>query len=277
MTFANLVRSDLSEGLRSARGRVALLAVGGGCLSLLQLLFTMAIDYWDPPFTFGEAIVAAMGGMSVFDPDHEVAFRFPAGWMLMLMLVAYIPLSYPYRDLMGYGREVLVASGSRWSWWLSKCLWVTLVALLGCALLVVACAIVSLLWGGEPSLLVPDGFLECAGLGSELAGPYDLRPFVLVFPLMVVAVCLLQLALSLALGPTLAFASTSVVLLASAYLFHPLLPGEYLMIARLDLSIPNGMSLRSGAIYALVIAAASVLVGGLHFSRMDCIDKELSI
>lgn len=125
--------------------------------------------------------------------------------------------------------------------------------------------------------MVPDGFLACAGLGSELAGTYDLGCFVLVFPLMVMAICLLQLELSLALGPTLAFASTSVILLASAYLFHPLLPGEYLMIARLDLSIPNGVGMAGGVAYALAMAAASVLAGGLHFSRMDCIDKEFSI
>ena len=84
----------------------------------------------------------------------------------------------------------------------------------------------------------------------------------------------LGLALALAIRPVLSFGATAAMLLVSAYYFSPLLPGNYLMVARVDTVIANGLHPTSGLFVAALITGASIVLGGIHFSHMDCLDKE---
>ena len=64
----------------------------------------------------GDALLYIYGGMREYDPTVEIRFVFPALWMLMYLLLAYIVLYYPYRDLEENGQNILVRTGGRGLW-----------------------------------------------------------------------------------------------------------------------------------------------------------------
>ena len=210
-----------------------------------------------------------------YEPDKGDVFRFPAAWSLLLMAVAYVPLSYPYRDLMGFGKSVLVASGSRISWWLSKCLWVIAATLASFTVFLALSAGAALLAGGGLSPTISSGLPTLAGF-MAMTSPIscDLPAFLAVAVVVVCSLCLLQTALSLVVRPVLSFAFTAALLLASAYVYSPLLLGNYLMVARTAGVAEEAMDPTTGLVLAVVVGVASVVGGGAYFSRMDCVGKE---
>ena len=84
----------------------------------------MRIFYSDIPIknvTVTEIVMFIFNGMKEFVPGSEEPFSFPIMWMVIFVLLLFFTLYYPYNDIMGYGKNVLIASTSRTVWWLSKC------------------------------------------------------------------------------------------------------------------------------------------------------------
>ncbi len=274
MRFWRCVRADFGVGLPVARKRLGLVAGAVVAVVVFTRLVALAWRYAGPPFNLGSNLAACVGGIVKYDPVRDVHFKFPAAWMLLLMTLFFAPLSYPYRDLMGFGRSVLVSSGGRWPWWLSKCLWVVVTALLGCLCVLCAALIVTCLLGGGLDLALDGKAAVAMGFSPMTEGPYDIVDFFISASCMTCALCLVQLAASLVLKPTLSIVLVSSVLLASAFVHSPLLPGNYLMVARTAVIEQGGTHPLVGMALAGVLAVVSVALGGWRFSRIDCMDKE---
>lgn len=276
MRFLLCARADFRSGFADIRSRLVLLAaVCIGIIGFTRLL-SMARPNLQVDMTLGDTVGSTLGGIVKYEPDKGDIFRFPAAWSLFVMAVAYVPLSYPYRDLMGFGRSVLVSTGSRLSWWLSKCLWVVAASLAGFAVFLAVGACASLLLGGGVSLTLSPGLPALAHFMREASqsDPCDLTAFLAVTPFVICSLCLLQMALSLAVRPVLSFAFTAALLLVSAYTYSPLLLGNYLMVARTAGVAQDAMVPLHGLALAAIVGLASIIAGGAYFSRMDCIDKE---
>lgn len=275
MRFLLCVSADFRSGFPDARRRLALLALISAGMAGLTWLLAKAMPYLQIDMTFGDMVVSVLGGIMKYEPDKGDVFRFPAAWSLLLMAVAYVPLSYPYRDLMGFGKNVLVASGSRISWWLSKCLWVVAATLASFTMFLVLSAGAALMVGGNLSLAISTGLPTLAGF-MAMTSPIscDLPAFLAVAAVVICSLCLLQMALSLVVRPVLSFALTAGLLLTSAYVYSPLLLGNYLMVARTTGVAQEAMDPATGFALAVVVGVASVVCGGAYFSRMDCMGKE---
>lgn len=93
--------------------------------------------------------------------------------------------------------------------------------------------------------------------------------FVGVVPVVLAALCLMQLALSIALTPLVGFAVVIAVLLLSALHTNEMLLGNYLMLARSDLISSVGVSCGVGLCAGLAVMAVFVVLGGLAYARRD--------
>ena len=278
------VKMDMREGFLESRKRlflvvlVSLVIIGFALLGVEAARMGMEGESTVSAFSLGETLTACFGGIREFDRERDLFFQFPAAWILMLASIAYVTLSYPYRDLMGFGRSVLIASGSRRDWWVAKCAWVVASALLCCLLVMGSCALMTLVGGGALGLTVGgDAFGALLHFPPDSETPLEIAPFVMVLPCVVASLCLMQMALSLVAGPVLSFGATMALLLWSAYFFNPALLGNYLMVARTGVAVSNGTDPCAGLALALGTGLVSVLLGGLYFSRMDCVDKEVSL
>lgn len=277
MRFIACLKMDLREGFRESGRNYVLLALATVVVLAFSVLNEMTAAKEIPANSWGEYISACFGGIPPYDPQRDPFFRFPVTWLPMVLAVIFVTLSYPYRDLYGFGKYVLVQSGSRACWWASKCLWVVISTLMSWLVLNAVCLAFTALFGGRFSADVGERAL-CLLVKTESqdGGSLSIAAFIVYCPIVLSSLSVVQLVISLAVGPVLGFAASSAILLTSAYYCSPLLLGNYLMVARVQPVLSGGVSPKYGAAYALVTIFVASIAGGAFFCRMDCLGKEVA-
>lgn len=275
MRFFRCFKLDMQQGF-SALWR-SYLATTGLFFLLVLALHLDAAGRMTGPFSLGDYLVSFVAGSKTYSFSPEEPFRFPIAWAALLMLGAYATLWYPYRDLMGMGKHLMVSMGSKWTWWLSKCAWVVCSVVLFCLIgLVVAC-VCTVVLGGSLSLDVsgPLPSILDFNLADVAYAPQGVGLFLFVaVPVALVALCLVQLTASLLLRPVLGYAVTMALLLLSLFYENPWLLGNELMAARSTSLLIEGIPPLSGLVVSATFAVLAVVLGGMLFSWMDILAKE---
>ena len=84
----------------------------------------------------------------------------------------------------------------------------------------------------------------------------------------------LQMTISLYIKPFASFCISSITVMISAYLIHPLLIGNYAMPIRSNLIFSNGVDFLIGVIIAVGVSLISLVLGLLKFKHYDIINRE---
>lgn len=286
-TLGVLLASDFQNGLRSVwkivlcQAVLIVLVICAMYLRVGELATYDSLSLSDEfkqmgPWTLGDVLAYLFMGMGVWDSKEGIAFHFPVAWMMLLGTNLFLTLRYPYRDLHGMGMYMLVRGGSRWKWWLSKCVWVVAVSLTLPVLALLASFAWSVCVGAEQSFSLSDSV--CALLQQEpsvrLEHPKSIAHFFIASIVVIASLSLLQLALSLLARPIMSFACCFSLLFMSAAIASPYLAGNYLMSMRSTCLMTAGMRPFFGILIAGMLALAAVVLGGLVFSRMDIVGKE---
>ena len=282
--FARLIMRDIRDGLRQAAGRIVVLLVGVNVLCYLLFTLVASGNTVVDSLSFADYVASCVGGINVYIPRDGDAFKLPAGWLCLCAGIAYIALDYPSRDLTGMGAQAMIAAGGRVPWWTAKCVWVAFV----CAVVWMGVLLVCLFWtltlgGGfgpgmfelTPGVPVLLGFDAPLALVSDMSS--GLAWFLVVFPLVMAAVCLLQAVLSVAIAPIVGFVATVAILLASAPVLNPALLGNYLMLARCDCVSAAGLSPVCGLVAAAVLSSGAIAAGALCCSKRDIYGREADV
>ena len=221
-------------------------------------------------------------GMGEYEVGNGNIFQFPSVWMLFNLLLFYFVLYYPFNDLMGYGRQVLLLTRSRGAWWLSKCVTTTVGVLVYFMIAYIEITLYSLIAKIKFSAFVSaEAVSEIVELGTQdsnfsqlfMQEPMFIAVFVL--PLLVaVALALLQMLVSLLCKPFYSYILTITILLVSAYYLSPFVIGNYAMTIRSDLVLSNGVNQNAGLIITFATIIASVIAGYFVFQRYDILNKE---
>ena len=70
--------------------------------------FDFFIKMSDIEITVPDYLFYLFFGMEEYVPSPGNKFRFPALWVAVILYVSYITLYYPYKDLNGYGKNILL-------------------------------------------------------------------------------------------------------------------------------------------------------------------------
>ena len=278
--FCKLLWYDLKNGFRSTYRRYIAAAVAFCIMFVSAYIVVYSYNVGAKPetpvqATLGNTLLYAFGGMDEYIPEPGNPFRLPAFWLLSYLLLAYITLYYPFNDLEEFGQNILIRSGGRQLWWLSKCVWnvasVVAFFLLAWAIFAVGC----LVTGNSLSMeLSPDIFSICQ-MVPDYQPPATLTPQILVLPLLVMAALnLFQMTLSLFIKPFYSYIVTAAILLISAYYVSPCCIGNYAMPLRSHMVMANGVGLNTGMLVSVIILVVAVIVGGLVFQRRDILKGE---
>lgn len=223
---------------------------------------------------FGDFWLYMFGGIKEYTYDD--AFKFPVIWTVVLLYLFYITLYYPYNDLLGYGQNVLIRSGSRFNWWLSKCLWNAFAVVTFFTLGAASVALFCVFTGGPLSTEIsPLMYTEVFEMAADIVYPSYTVGTLIGMPLLTaVAISQLQMLLSLWLRPIFSFGVTAAILILSAYYLKTFMVGNYAMPIRSVEVIPNGVSPQNGVIILSAIIIACIVIGGIAFKYYDIINKE---
>ncbi len=273
--FFKLIRYDLKVGFSTTYKRYLMAAA---LFIVIFISFQLLLHPFHPAAhnipegNLGSLLLYAFGGMEEYIPSPGEPFRFPAFWMLLYLLLSYITLYYPFNDLEEFGQHLLIRSGGRKLWWLSKCIWnlssVVCFFLLAWLIFAVGCLVTGTSLSLELSTKVT-GMLQ---INPEKYAqfPASLTLQIFLLPLLVMAALnLFQMTLSLFIKPFYSFIATAAVLITSAYYLSPFLIGNYAMPLRSDQLVGNGVGLAAGIFFAAILALLSVVAGGVAFQRRD--------
>ena len=279
--FFKLFRYDLKVGI-GYRYKKILMVIAIFSVSFIDFFFKFK-SYTSSPTLFpidgslGNVLFYVFGGMQEYDPHWDKQFIFPAKWMLLYLLLAYLTLYYPYNNLFEHGQNILIRSGGRCLWWTSKCLWnictVVLFFLIGWTVLLLGCITTKIPISLELSRNMWM-FLGMREFGQYLY-PKNLSLEILLLPILVMMACnILQMTLSLFIRPIYSFMITGLLLLGSAYYQSPFLIGNYAMPIRSNRMIENGMNPYCGILFSAVLVIGCFILGLFYFKKYDILKKE---
>ena len=222
-------------------------------------------------------------GMEEYVPTPGNKFRFPALWVAVILYVSYITLYYPYKDLNGYGKNILLNTQSKKTWYLSKCMWVTVSTITYFLIGLVVLSLFAVISGAEitadVSSRVVIKFIPFITTEQNLfyndAMYYKVTILHFVLPVIICVMNnLLQLFLSLFIKPFFSFIFTVSYTIASAYYLKSFMLGNYAMIARSNIFIDNGVNFTNGLIISMGVILVVIISGTVLFSKQDILNKE---
>ena len=228
-------------------------------------------------YTYGDYLLSIFGGMREYIPAPGEPFQIPYLWLINHIGILYFTLHYMHDDLEGFGQQMILRSGNRTAWWLSKCVWNTAVVVL---LYFIAWWTVFLFASANHAAWS----FEISPFMAEIMviGPYRIPradwPVALeitFLPLLVtLAVSQVQMLLCLAVRPTISYVISIVLFISSAYYLSPFLLGNYTMALRSDKMVSNGVSETLGIGLCLILILVSIVLGIMLFQKYNILSKE---
>lgn len=277
--LGRMLAVDLRFGAMEVAPRFGMACLLLGFLAALFRFLTLQDDGNFATASFIDCLASLFGGMREFDPLHDSSFNVPAAWLCVCLMGGLVVLSYPTQNLESIGINQCIEARGRWCWWISKCLWTTVCTFLYWLLAIAIALVASGGFFDNGDLALSPRTVELLGFfAASTCAAFEGSPGLLVFvvgiPFALSALYLIQLAISVNSNPLAAFAVTASLLFYAAFYLDGLLLGNYLMLARSNLVIHNGVDAASGIALAIAVSTAAVLVGGRVFARRDLIGKE---
>lgn len=276
--FCKCLKYDLKCGLLKEYKKY-IVAIG----LFLIIGFDFFIKMSDIEITVPDYLFYLFFGMEEYVPSPGNKFRFPALWVAVILYVSYITLYYPYKDLNGYGKNILLNTQSKKTWYLSKCMWVTVSTITYFLIGLVVLSLFAIISGAEitadVSSKVVIKFIPFITTEQNLfyndAIYYKVTILHFVLPVVICVMNnLLQLFLSLFIKPFFSFIFTVSYTIASAYYLKSFMLGNYAMIARSNIFIDNGVNFTDGLIISLGVILVVIISGTVLFSKQDILNKE---
>lgn len=256
------------------------------CIIVFCSQCTKLLNAWEVLGSWAIYVSYCFKGMQTIS-RHTLSegFQVPVFWLFMMILPLLITLNYPFRDMKTIGPLVLLKSGSRVQWWLSKCVW-NLSCTVGYFLLLYGTVAIYCVSTHVPltmetaigpvmALFVDADVMALVAEGMSMGQ----RCFVLLLlPFVTVAsMNMLEMLLSLLIGPAYSFLICVALYAASSYVTTPLLLGNFANLTRSGAFINEGLDGNLGLVLCMVTLAGSIVIGVLCFHRRDILPdyKEL--
>lgn len=231
-----------------------------------------------PAAAYGDYWFYVYGGMQKYIPAPGNTFQIPIVWILVFLLPAFLLLNYPMKDMQHIGTHIMVRSGGRTRWWLSKCLWnisaTILYHVLLAGILLGLCAFFGIPLDRHIHVKLLEMLFDMFG-GNTLISRTVIPAAVFLLPVLCsVAFNLLQMTLCLFVKPVFSFFIVAVLLVSSAYLLSPYAPGNYAMPLRYSWIFKGGVSFHVGMIMSAILIIILVAVGLIRFRTYEILNRD---
>lgn len=273
--LSDFVRFDLYNGIIRKRRQLAALffvftVINFTYANLIHAFIKNGLIQNASAMNVGDYIMYYLSGISEYIPDENTPFPLPFVWMFQILGCCFFCLHYPLEDLRTSGKHRLILCGNRTLWWISKCVWLTVNVVVYYVIAYASSIVAGVLSGAKRSPCITSYttyLLKLTGILKD--APYNGMVYFLFIPFVVIAICMVQMTLSLLMKPLYSFIFSAAYLLAAAYFKTPYLIGNFAMLARSELIDVEGFSMAMGGSTAGIVIAVSLLSGILIFKNKD--------
>lgn len=266
-----LAAYDIKSLLRENRAKICVFTILCILISLLCInqmagKGATVLDY----------ICFIVGGPKHIPPGMLELYNIPVPWLSIQAMIAYIIGYYAVTDLHTYGMQVLIRSGERKKWWISKCICNVAAVTLLYAILYGVAVIAAFLSGARFSMeLTPEIATTVCNL-SSFGGTTDEVCFILLcMPLIVsCAISMAQMSAAFITSPVIAFlASQSIVFLSTIYEYKFLIL-NYGMLSHNRITCMSAIKCSEGVVICLMVWILSAAAGMLYFMGCNILPKQ---
>lgn len=223
------------------------------------------------PGTWDVVFYMLMGMEEYIPGDKE--FVLPYVWMSIQFICAFLVYGYVNDDLEGYGRNILLISRNRRLWWYSKCVWSFIMTLGVYVFLFLISVVISAFYGGGTEF-TPQVYELLTDMEYNPDLSVRIKIFLMVVPcISSMALTLFQLLVSLISGPAVPLLLVMSVEVLSAYYTRFYLVGNYSMILRSNVLVPEGLKPSVGILISLTGIVIIIIAGGYLFEKKDILGK----
>ena len=282
--FIKFMKYDLRSGVFEQKSRTLITFLIFFFLSSYYFLTLRIYELTDPqyfetPVTTGDYFLSVIGGCGKveFFAGMDNSFAMPTIWMCFVLWMQFVNLYYPFVDLQGMGKQLMVISGQRAIWWFSKCLWATVNSLVNYLLIFFASFVAGVCFGAQPSMQANWYLSRLLDMRMEditTNTTWNIWPVFFQIGLFLVTFSLLQLFLSMAVKPLLSYFVLAAYLFAGAYIQSPIFLGNYLMAARSEWLVVTGLSSHLGICLGAGISIICIVGGVFLLKRKDILGTD---
>lgn len=225
-----------------------------------------------------DVLLSIFKGMEEYNPNSKMQFEMPMSYILLNVFLAFIIGNYPMKDLLGFGKNVLVRSKDRASWWMSKCIWniAAVTSFYGILLIVIliTCGIKGN-FSVEPTVSI---CTKITGINITQETQYvDIGLLLLtvyVLPILTsLALSMFQMAMAFITSPVISYMIIIAILVGAAFYNNQFLPGNYFMMLRNQTLLENGFHTYIAVIFDSFLFIVSAIAGYLYFRKCDILEK----
>ncbi|SHJ60747.1 hypothetical protein [Parasporobacterium paucivorans] len=271
-----LVLYDFKMGFLSNRFKYFVVCI---FFAFISFMFYREASIKDTVLDFGpgsvtDCLIYIFKGMKVYTSSPLNDFELPLAWLIMQSLLCILISFYPAGDVNSYGSQILVKSGSKTRWWLSKCVWTICTVNVYYLLGYISVYIVSTILGHASFGVNEILNMDMNGMKFDSVDNLELLMALIVLPVTSsLAISMVQNVLSFILNPTMSIVLIFCGLVISAYYYSPISIGNHSMLLRNGLFYDYGFNMAKGLISNIIIIFLAALFGSILFNRYEVIKK----
>lgn len=291
MMFINIVRCDLNNGIFK---KWKFYLFTGAFFSILAIFayfdFDAALRMTPSPITaditVGDYLCFLFGGTSagnlpieLIDKNNIVnsmfKFSFPSIWILIYLILLLLTLEYPYEDLMGFGKNIIILSNKIQYWWISKCIWIAASVFVYFTIALTCFSVTAIMLGAKASFEIGTyyPYFRFNSYDFVTEPPWNIMPTLLMLIPVGIGLGMIQLTVSMVISRLASYLVSTAILLMSAYMQNVLLFPNVSMFARSVEVVTNGQIAWVEVIIIAWISSICMLVGYLYLKNSDIINK----
>ncbi|MGN1313595.1 MAG: hypothetical protein ACI4VG_01115 [Lachnospiraceae bacterium] len=279
MKLCRLINYDIQNGLlRKGYVYLTVLLLSGVFFADFYYKFLLVQENGqgeNQTVTMTNVMIYLFAGKEPFNPLVESAFVLPAVWLLIFLYSAFLTLNYPYRNLMERGIQVIIRSGKRRHWWISKCVWLFTGTICYFLILYLGIAFFCFLFGIEISFSYASGLNEyLLNMQLEILSKKQIFCLVFFLPVMTaLAINFVQLCMGLFLDRVYSYLLSAVILFSSTYFLSPFAIGNFAMLKRSIFYDNAGVTIGQGIVGNGSLILLSIILGLARIEKYDLIKK----
>lgn len=283
MMFTKFLFYDLKQGIIEQKAKFILTFIVFFALSTYNFWILRIYELTNPeyfvnsPTTADYFIMLAGGvGKTEVNANEILGVIIPITWIILVLWIQFLTLSYPYENLYGIGKNLIVVSENRKIWWFSKCIWAVLMSVISYLIIVLSSFVAGLCFGAKFSIYA--NFYSVIQLEIDASNltnsPWNILGIIVVGIIIIATLSLIQLCVSMIIKSIFSYLLIVFYIVSSVYTQTPLLIGNYLMGARNDIIITTGLNGYDGILICIWLMLFSIILGLYVFEKKDILGKD---
>ena len=276
--FMLQVKYDIREGIIQQWKKFAVLGVIY-IACIVHFIMVCGANRHIDTYTCGDMVMWMLDGVKKFDAGAKNNVDISSVYILPNVFIAYIIGNYVIKDLYGYGKDILIRTGNRIKWWLSKCVWCVLTSCLCYAMLYIIIIVTGICVGNFSFVPTQEVCYSLLRMDKQLIinNPdlTGLMVSVMVMSfVMTITFGIIQIAVGLIVSPTIGYIIIISFLVIGAFSDNPFVISIYSMALRSSRYKPDGYNIGLGLLIMAAIIICGIIAGTLYARRMDIISKK---